>query len=328
MRVRAVVSAGATTVCAAVLTVLALPAPGAGAATPAPVAWGATVRFTGNQTPLQAVQAFQAKVGQTLRATRDFLFWDSPFPTAYEAGLRAQGTTIVLSVATRTRSGTGQPWASIAAAAPGSALYTQMQSWADRVRDFGAPMWVTMQHEPEEAGNNALGTQSAYIAAWRNWVSVFRAEGATNVHFMFITTAYGYTVKPANRKYVPAFYPGDDVVDGIAVDAYNWFTCPNHPTVPWNSLQFLIRGQLAFAAAHPAEQLWITEFASVNDPATPSRRAQWIADAQALFKTAPYSAYRGVMYFDLNKACDWRVETSPSALAAFAAMGADPYYSG
>jgi hypothetical protein len=34
------------------------------------------------------------------------------------------------------------------------------------------------------------------------------------------------------------------------------------------------------------------------------------------------------MYFDLKQACDWRLEASPAALAAFTAMGTDPYYWG
>jgi len=311
-------------VCAAVLASPAVPS---GAASTSMV-WGATIRNTAAQTQLQAVQSFQTKVGRTLRATRDFLNWDSPFPTAYELGLQAQGTTIVLSVATRTHNGTRVPWASIAAAKPGSALYVQMQSWANRIIAFGAPIWVTMQHEPEAASKVSLGSQADYIAAWRNWVSVFRAQGATNARFMFITTAFGYLVKPTDRRYAPAFYPGDDVVDGIAVDAYNWFNCPRHANVPWQSLQQLISGQLSFSLAHPNQELWVTEFGSIEDPANPTRRAQWIADAQALFQTAPYSRYRGIMYFDLKQACDWRVETSAPALTAFATMGQDLYYSG
>ena len=72
----------------------------------------------------------------------------------------------------------------------------------------------------------------------------------------------------------------------------------------------------------------VTEFGSVEDPANPSRRANWIADAQALFQTAAYSRYAGVMYFNPEPNCDWRVETSCAALAAFEATGADPYDAG
>jgi hypothetical protein len=298
------------------------------ASTASPMVWGATVKNTGKQTPLQAVQVFQGKVGRTLSATRDFLSWDSPFPTAYELGLQAQRTTILLSVGSRRLNGTAIPWAQVAAAQPGDPLYADMVSWADRVRAFGSPTYVTFQHEPEAAVNNSQGTQADYIAAWRNWVSVFRAEGATNASFMFITTAFGYTVKTTDRRYVPNYYPGDDVVDTIAVDAYNWYTCRATVKNPWNSLAQLISGQKTFGLAHATKPLWLAEFASVEDPASPGRRAQWITDAENLFQQPGWEQYQGVLYFDLKKQCDWRVETVPGALSAFSTMGRDAFYQG
>ncbi len=298
------------------------------ASTSDPMVWGATVKNTSKQTQLQAVQVFQGKVGRTLAATRDFLTWNSPFPTAYETGLEAQGTTILLSVSSSRLNGVKIPWAQVAAAQPGDALYADMVSWADRVRDFGVPVYVTFQHEPEAAVNNTQGTQADYIAAWRNWVSVFRAEGAANAQFMFITTAFGYQVKTTDRRYVPKWYPGDDVVDEIAVDAYNWFTCRATVKNPWNSLAALISGQKAFGLLHASKPLWLAEYASVEDPNQPGRRAQWLSDAGALFQQYGYEQYQGIVYFNLKKQCDWRIETVPGALAAFSAMGADPFYSG
>jgi hypothetical protein len=327
----------ATLAAATVLTSVLLTSPamaaadtsaGPDASTSAPMVWGATVKNTGKQTPLQAVQVFQGKVGRNLAATRDFLSWDSPFPTAYENGLQAQGTTILLSVASSRLNKVKIPWTQVAAAQPGDALYNDMVSWADRVRDFGTPIYVTYQHEPEAAANKSLGSQADYIAAWRNWVSVFRAEGATNVRFMFITTAFGYTVKTTDPRYAPKWYPGDDVVDEIAVDAYNWFTCRATVKNSWNSLAMLIENQRQFGLLHPDKPLWLAEFASVEDPAVPDRRAQWLNDADALFQQPGYEQYQGVLYFNLKKQCDWRVETVPGALAAFSAMGADPFYSG
>src|SRR5215467_11907234 len=113
-----------------------VPTGGAGAAQ-GPIAWGATVRASGSQTTLDAVHAFETKVGRKLAATRDFLSWDSPFPTSYENGLKADGTTVLLSVATSRVAGGQIKWASIAAATTTSQLYLDMKSWADRIRDFG-----------------------------------------------------------------------------------------------------------------------------------------------------------------------------------------------
>jgi hypothetical protein len=292
-----------------------------------PVVWGAEIRPTAKQTYLQAVQALQTKVGRTLAATRDFLLWDSPFPTAYETGLQAQGTTVLLSVATNRIDKSPILWADLAAAQPGDALYTQMVSWADRVRDFGAPIYVTLQHEPEAASNTSEGTAADYIAAWQKWVTIFRAEGATNAKFLWILTAFAYKVPTTDRRYAAKWYPGDSYVDGIGADAYNWFTCPGFNN-PWNSLQSLISGQKTFIAAHPNEEVWIPEFGSVADPANAARRAQWITAAQNLLKQPGYARYHGILYFDINGRCDTRIDTDTQALNAFKAMGADPAYQG
>jgi hypothetical protein len=291
------------------------------------VVWGASVTPS-KTTPIKPLQTFQTKVGRTVAATRDFLSWDSAFPTTFESSLTAQGTTILLSVSTTRLNKTAISFGAIAAAQPGDQLYADMVSWADRVRGFGVPIYVTFQHEPEAAANKTKGTQADYIAAWRNWVSVFRAEGATNARFMFITTAFGYLVKASDHRYAPAYYPGDDVVDAIAVDAYNWFTCRATVKNPWNSLASLIAGQKAFGALHPTKPLWLAEYASVEDPNMIGRRAQWLTDAQNLFKQAGYEQYVGILYFDLKKQCDWRVENDTPSLNAFSAMGQDPFYSG
>ncbi len=294
------------------------------------IKFGASVQANKGETLTTAKTRFQTDLGRTLASVRDFLSWDSAFPTSYETGMRTAGTTVLLSVATKTKAGVIIPWASIATAQPGSATYTMMVSWADRVRDFGAPIYVTLQHEPETTPNALMGGPADYIAAWQAWAGVLRSEGATNAKLMWITTAYAYQVKPTDTRYATKWYPGDAYVDAIGSDAYNWFSCrPSAPKTPWYSLQQLISGMVAFAALHPTQELWITEFASVEDPATPGRRAQWISDAEALFQQPGYERFTGVLYFEQNKApCDWRVANSPGALAALATMGTDPYYAG
>ncbi len=319
---------------AALLSVAALVATAGTSASAAdgvsqPMVWGATVKNVGTQTMTARVAQFEASVARPIAATRDFLSWDSPFPAAYETAMRNSGHSLLVSVRTRTVSGALIPWATIAAAAPGSDLYLQMQSWADRVRDFGAPIYITLQHEPETVANNVLGSQADYIAAWQKWVQIMRDEGATNAKQIWITTAFGYSVKTTDRRFAPHWYPGDDWVDAIGTDAYNWFTCRTSPKSPWTSLATLIEPMRQFALLHPTKEAWVTEFGSVEDPATSGRRAQWITDAQAMFQQVGYEQFRGVLYFDLNKApCDWRVDPSPTSLAALTAMGADPFFSG
>jgi hypothetical protein len=321
----------AAAVAAGALVVLALVPAGTGtaSATGTPLVWGASVQAAKGEKLAAATVRFQGLVGRSLGAERDFLSWNSNFPTSYENGLAAAGTTVLLSVRSRNIDGTPIPYASIAAAQPGDPLYLQMQSWADRIRAFGAPVYVTFQHEPESAVNATLGSATDYIAAWQKWVTILRAEGATNARAMWITTAFAYTVKATDRRLASLWYPGDAYVDAIGADAYNWYTCRVGVKTAWMSLQQLIEGMRQFSLLHPGPELWVTEYASVEDPLVPGHRAQWLADAEALFAQPNYARFRGVLYFEQNKTpCDWRVENTPDALAALSTMGADPLYAG
>ena len=77
--------------------------------------------------------------------------------------------------------------------------------------------------------------------------------------------------------------------------------------------------------------LYLAEWGSTEDPNQPGRKAQWIADAQALFKQPSYVQFDGIAYFNIPAGqgqCNWFVTSSQSALSAFTAMGQDPFYGG
>src|SRR3954452_14620934 len=121
---------------------------------PGPLALGAEVVPSGTQTQQQAITAFEATTGHQLAFTREYLLWDSPFPTSYDQWLAARGTIPMVSVFPKTVSGTVIPWSSIAAAQPGDAVYARMKAWADGVKAFGSPVYFTFNHEPEAAASN------------------------------------------------------------------------------------------------------------------------------------------------------------------------------
>jgi hypothetical protein len=298
----------------------------------APLKWGAFPVARTGETPQQAVQRLETLAGRKLDTVRVFYKWDQPFPTDYENWLKSTGHTLVISVKARRLDGTAVRWPDVASATPGSPIYADIVRWADAVRDFGAPIYVAFSHEPEAAANTDLGVATDYIAAWRKWVSIFRSEGATNAKFIWIMTSYAFSVPSSDRRYAPYWYPGDDVVDAIASDAYNWYTCrTDAPAVKWQSLQQLIAGQRDFWLQHQSKEDWVTEYGTVEDPLMAGRKAQWYADAQALFKTLGYAQFTGVELFEHDKTrptCAWDPDTSTSSAAAWTAWGQDPYYGG
>jgi len=296
-------------------------------------AWGASATRRTGETEIQAVQRIEAQAGRKLDVVRVFLTWNSPFPTAYHHWLRDTGHTILLSVKAQRSGGTKILWNDIANAEPGSALHSEIVSWADRISDFGGPVTFTFHHEPEAAANTDYGTAAHYIAAWRSVVSVFRARGVPNASYMWIMTAHSFGLPLTDRRRAEKWYPGDEYVDGIASDAYNWYRCRTGINTAWKSLAAIIEPMRLFGLQQHADKpMWLTEWASTEDPQAPGRKAQWIDEAKALFKRAEYAQFVGISYFNTpgnsSWSCAWPVDSSGNALTAFAAMGSDPFYGG
>jgi hypothetical protein len=102
----------------------------------------------------------------------------------------------------------------------------------------------------------------------------------------------------------------------------------------WKTLGTIVEPFRVFGTQHPSIDLWLTEWASWEDPAVADRKAGWIDQARELFKTPAYAQFAGVLYFNSSANnpnfddCIWRVTTSASALASFRAMANDPFYLG
>ena len=61
------------------------------------------------------------------------------------------------------------------------------------------------------------------MQAWRHIVDVFRANGATNVAWVFCPGQDAYSPGAAAKGRAAAeYYPGNQYVDWIAEDAYSW----------------------------------------------------------------------------------------------------------
>jgi hypothetical protein len=84
----------------------------------------------------------------------------------------------------------------------------------------------------------------------------------------------------------PSTAPGDAWVDNVAVDAFNIYcrTKSGSFANPWRSLATRLDPFIQFVAGHPGPDLVVAEWGSSEDPNNPGRKAQWIADAQTMFK--------------------------------------------
>jgi hypothetical protein len=258
--------------------------------------------------PRAAFERLEAQVGRPLSIDHQYYQWNADIPTAQQEWDARTGTIPLVNWKA------GVPWSAIASG--------EQDGWvrerADAFRAFGAPIALAFHHEPENDVAR-FGSPGDYAAAFRQVVDVFREEGALNV--VFVWTMMSSTFDQHAGRDPDAFYPGDAYVDVVGADGFNWY--PGKPRSRWTSFRDIFRSVNDFAAAH-GKRWMAVEYGCQEDPTDPGRKAAWLLDALATAKTWPL--LKGLVYFDVDKAYDWRTESSPASAAAFRRMAADPYF--
>ena len=154
-----------------------------------------------------------------------------------------------------------------------------------------------------------IGGPKKVIAAWRHMVTLFRAVGATNVHFVWTPMAFDFG---AHAKVdARTFYPGDMYVHWIGADAYNL------PGAPFRTQDELLDAAVAFAHAHDKPFI-VGETASLASvAATPA----WIEAYGAW--AAAHPTVKAVNFFDSisPRGYDFRLVAHSALLTAFTNLG-------
>ncbi|WP_258724812.1 PKD domain-containing protein [Cellulomonas sp. NS3] len=276
--------------------------------------WGAHVADSAAADAESAVQGFEARIGRKLDLTRFYSRWNSPMPPQPVTSALAHGRTPVWSISPQTTSGTKHSWASIAAGTRDADIVAHARA----VASLGAPVFLVFQHEPDYA--TGYGTPAEYRAAYRHYVEVFRAQGVTNVAWAWILTPGSFWATPSTAG-ADAYYPGDDVVDWLGLDPYNWFGCMAGGPTSWRPLAESVAPFHAWAAPH-GKPLMLAEWGSVEDPDQPGRKATWWTEAMTTL--AAYPEFKAALAFDAVGNCSWLVDSSESSLASFVAAGHSP----
>ncbi|MEX0755947.1 MAG: glycosyl hydrolase [Actinomycetota bacterium] len=293
------------------------------------IVFGTSVSAGPNETTEESVLKTEAKLGRKLAAVRVYEKWDSPFPSRSHTWLRDTDHAMYLSVKAQRRNGTMIPWRNIAAAQPGDQLYSEMQSWGRRFRDFGDTIYFVFNHEPEAEASRALGTSTDFKDAWRKVHEVFDSVGATNVEYVWVMTSWAFRTSKSDPRFAKKWYPGSAYVDEIGADPYNWFDCRD-TSYPWRSAEFALESIRQFGLKHPHKDLMLAEYGTVEDRSDPGRKADWIRDMSELMKQPEWGQFKTLLYYHSvgqnEPDCVWKFDTSQAAANALAEMGSDPHY--
>ena len=195
---------------------------------------------------------------------------------------------------------------------------TYIRDYAKGVKAYGEEIWLRPLHEANGdwydwgVGKSGAGNTDANVAeAFRHIVKIFKEEGVTNVKWVWTTNASNQ----GSGTTLTGNYPGDEYVDYISIDGYNWGTCQS-----WSSWQtFSQVFKKAYSAlANINKPLFIAEISSSERG---GNKAEWITDMFEHFAT-DFSRVFAVMWFSQSKEAnegDWALNTSQAAVDAWKA---------
>ena len=189
------------------------------------------------------------------------------------------------------------------------------RAWARDAKADGAPVLLRFGFEMNGEWFSWSGDPALFVRAWRRAHGIFREEGADHVTWVWAPNVQSAPDVPANSMH--AYYPGDDVVDRVALDGYN-FGDHHDEWHRWQSFAEVFDGPLGeLLARYPGKPVLIAETGCA--PGDPEARARWIRDAHAWLVRRP--RVEGIVWFHYDKSRqrepDWRIDATPGALEAF-----------
>jgi hypothetical protein len=187
-----------------------------------------------------------------------------------------------------------------------------LDAFALELAALDTEVWLRPLHEMNGCWYPWAGTVNGnhpheFVRVWHHLRDRVRAAGAHRVRWVFSPHAGSYPDTVANG--VEAYYPGDDAVDLVGIDAYNWSGVTEG--VPWTSLASLVAPTLDRVRRVSGRPVFVAETACPPDP----RRAAWIESAWDFVRR---ERLRGLVWFHADKECDWRVADDPNAARALA----------
>jgi hypothetical protein len=304
------------------LLVVALAAPAGAAGGPAEAAltpsdgalFGVAVAPGQKDAPYQPLSDLEAKLGRKVAIDRYDRAFGTTFPDGREQWDVAAGRIPMVS------------WGPVATGEVNRGSWdTQIRLRARGVKSLGQPILIDWFADAANPRNTAVvGDASQYVAAFRRIRRLFTEEDARNAVWVWCADGADYANGTAD-----AWYPGDDNVDWICADAYN----PRNPARPDSTAASFEELFTPFHSwgAHHDKPMMIGRYGTGED--NPGDKPAWVNAARHALETN-LSGIDAVVYDSTQLPAptagapgdDWRMDTSDDSMAAFKAMGADPWF--
>lgn len=165
-------------------------------------------------------------------------------------------------------------------------------------------LYLSLAHEANGNWESWSGSPAAYRLMWARVRNVFAKIGVTNkAHIQWVFTANNQDVPYDGPLRMEQYYPGDNYVDWLAVDGYNWGTAQSWSH--WTPPQEVFGGMVArFKALSPNKPIGIWEVGTTSVGGTAAQREQWI---QQLFGFVQSQGIKMVLWFNVDKETNWGI---------------------
>ncbi|MFI6288888.1 glycoside hydrolase family 26 protein [Streptomyces sp. NPDC051018] len=191
-----------------------------------------------------------------------------------------------------------------------------------RIKAYGKRVFFSFDQEVDARIKEGAGTPAEYVAAYRHLYERFQKLGADNV--VWVWTVSGYLGSADEMKQL---YPGDEYVDWIGMDQYNYYGC--HNTDNWKDFEASQRPTYDWLLENISDKkpLMMAEFATAPDLEDPDRQYHWYKEIPSVIGSMP--RVKAMVHWNRatseEKRCDLTVNEGP-ALKGYREAGESRYF--
>ncbi|MBI4844937.1 MAG: hypothetical protein HY810_00420 [Candidatus Omnitrophica bacterium] len=209
-----------------------------------------------------------------------------------------------------------------------------IRQFARDLKDYGSTVRLRFAHEMIDDNNSATAgwypwqdKPEEYKDAWEHVYDIFQFERADNVEFVWAPNHHS-----SRADVLSAYYPGEDKVDWLGMDGYNWgYRTDQEPWGYWLTFDDVF-GEIYDTLTTRTDifgedkKLMIAEFASEEETTVVGKtKAEWILDAFEKIQNE-YGDIDAFYWFNVLKERNWRIDSSQETLNAFQQAMDNEYY--
>ncbi|WP_433259095.1 glycoside hydrolase family 26 protein [Streptosporangium sp. CA-135522] len=286
--------------------------------------WGVAPEIFTGRRPGRALERIEERMGRPADIMHVYHRGSELFPTPEEREIARDpaGRRLLL---VNWKPSFDHTWAEIA----GGALDGRIDRLADHIlKTFPERFFLTVHHEPENDVRQEPGsgmTAEDYAAMFRHVVLRLRQRGVRNA-----VTVMTYMGAPnwAANPWFEGLYPGDDVVDWVAMDPYvdgrvhtfdGLINKTREDFAGWPGFYRWMQSRF------PGKPIMVAEWGVFERYGQPGFKESFFASVRQ--EVRRYPQIKALVYFDSPRAPrgDTRFDTTPGGLRAFCDLAGDPY---